>query len=59
MTHENHRRQTGHAIRSLEIKIGNLTHQLLSTNDHATSLAIAADLVAAIRELVDERGELS
>lgn len=56
MTQEKYDRQTGHAIRNLEVKVGNLTHQLLATNDHKKSLLIAADLVAAIRELVEERG---
>lgn len=45
MTQEKYDRQTGHAIRNLEVKVGNLTHQLLATNDHKKSLVIAADLV--------------
>lgn len=43
------------SVRNLEIKIGNLAHQLLSTTDYEESVAIATDLMSAIRDLIDER----
>jgi len=43
------------SVRNLEIKIGNLAHQLLSTSNDEKSVEIATGLISAIRDLVDER----
>jgi len=43
------------SVRNLEIKIGNLAHQLLSTSNYEQSVEIATDLISAIRDLIDER----
>jgi hypothetical protein len=43
------------SVRNLEIKIGNLAHQLLSTSNYEKSVEIATDLISAIRDLIDER----
>ena len=45
----------GPVTRQVEVHIGNLAHHLLSISDYTTSAQIAAELITAIRILVDVR----
>ena len=59
MTYDPTNSRNMRAARNLETRIGNLAHQLLATEDYEQSVEIASALVAAIRDLIDERGKLA